>query len=74
MKGTNLKAAEQLALTKCLEIFKFTTDIKQKTNYLEEVITKVKSINGSGKILVVGKALSGKHTFLTTFIKHVGKY
>lgn len=37
-------------------------------------MTKVKSIDGSGNILVVGKALTGKHTFLTSLIKHIGKF
>jgi len=31
-------------------------------------------MDGSGNILVAGKSLTGKHTFITSFLKHLGKY
>lgn len=34
----------------------------------------MKELNEEGKILVAGKSLTGKHTFITQLAKHLGKY
>jgi septin family protein len=34
----------------------------------------LKELGEEGNILVVGKSLTGKHTFISNFAKHIGKY
>lgn len=57
----------------CETVVKFSTDHRVKGEYLEGVIAALKAI-GEGTVLVAGKALTGKHTFITHLGKHLGKY
>lgn len=55
------------------KVLKFTTDHKYKSTYVEEIIAALKEA-GEGRVLVAGKALTGKHTLITQIAKHLGKY
>jgi hypothetical protein len=53
---------------------KFTVDHKQKSKCLDNIVQTLKDIEVEGNALVVGKSLTGKHTFITNLAKHIGKY
>lgn len=70
----DISAIEAKTQPLCETLLKFTVDHKQKSTCLDAILQVLRESNIEGNIFVAGKALTGKHSFITNIAKHIGKY